>query len=92
MSGHDMLVGLVHVGEGISLSDGAMTRAIASSGPPAANGTTMVSGRLGQSCAATCPVSAKKSEATANALCMSLTSGRVVIPGRRSAGKFTQPA
>ena len=34
----------------VSLSVGCRMRASVSSGPPAANGTTMVTGRVGQSC------------------------------------------
>ncbi len=41
----------------LSLTRGAMSRAATSTGPPAVNGTTMVTGRVGHSCAAAVAVS-----------------------------------
>src|SRR3954451_12517508 len=40
----------------LSLTRGAMRRAATSTGPPAVNGTTMVTGRVGHSCAAAAAV------------------------------------
>jgi hypothetical protein len=56
----------------VSPSVGCRMRASESIGPPAANGTTMVSGRDGQSCAAAplSPAAASKAAKSSLQLCM----------------------